>query len=89
MIDFLDEGDGSIINVLSRLATVGVPTLSTYSASKGALLAYTKAAAVELAPSGIRVNAVAPGMTMTPLIEDWLDEQADPEGALAGVVAAI
>lgn len=83
------QGDGSIINVLSRLATVGVPTLSTYSASKGALLAYTKAAAVELAPSGIRVNAVAPGMTMTPLIKDWLDEQADPEGALAGVVAAI
>ncbi|GAA5225495.1 hypothetical protein GCM10025778_00250 [Paeniglutamicibacter antarcticus] len=83
------QGDGSIIHVLSRLATVGVATLSTYSASKGALLAYTKAAAVELAPSGIRVNAVAPGMTMTPLIEDWLDEQADPEGALAGVMAAI
>lgn len=83
------RGDGAIINLASRLATIGVPTLSTYSASKGALLAYTRAAAVELAPSNIRVNAVAPGMALTPLIEDWLSEQEDPELALAQVVEAI
>ena len=62
-----DTGDGgAIINITSRLASIGVPTMSIYSASKGALLALTRAAAVELAPHNIRVNAVAPGMTNTP-----------------------
>lgn len=69
---------GSIVNVSSRLASIGVPTMSVYSASKGAILALTRAAAVELAPAGIRVNAVAPGMTRTPLYEAWLAQQADP-----------
>jgi NAD(P)-dependent dehydrogenase (short-subunit alcohol dehydrogenase family) len=52
---------GSIVNITSRLASIGVPTMATYAASKGALLALTRAAAVELGPLGIRVNAVAPG----------------------------
>lgn len=69
---------GAIINITSRLAHIGVPTMSVYSASKGALLALTTAAAVELAPWNIRVNAVAPGMTRTPLFSRWLAEQRDP-----------
>ena len=69
---------GAIVNVSSRLASIGVPTMSVYSASKGAILALTRAAAVELAPAGIRVNAVAPGMTRTPLYEAWLAQQVDP-----------
>lgn len=80
---------GSIVNVTSRLASVGVPTMGIYSASKGALLALTTAAAVELAPHDIRVNAVAPGMTRTPLYEQWLAEQADPAETERRVVAAI
>lgn len=80
---------GSIINVTSRLASVGVPTMSVYSASKGAMLALTTAAAVELAPLDIRVNAVAPGMTRTPLYEQWLEEQADPAEMERRVAAAI
>lgn len=82
-------GGGAIIMMLSRLASSGVPTLSTYTASKGALAAYTNAAAVELAPDNIRVNAVAPGMALTPLIEDWLADQPDPEAALADTLADI
>lgn len=70
---------GVIINVTSRLASIGVPTMAVYSASKGALLAMTKAAAVELAPYDIRVNAVAPGMARTPLYEEWLAGQPHPE----------
>ncbi|HKH17941.1 MAG TPA: SDR family oxidoreductase [Solirubrobacteraceae bacterium] len=62
---------GAIVNVSSRLALIGVPTMAMYSAAKGALLSLTRAAAVELARDGIRVNAVAPGMTRTPLFEAW------------------
>jgi NAD(P)-dependent dehydrogenase (short-subunit alcohol dehydrogenase family) len=62
---------GAIVNVTSRLASIGVPTMAMYSAAKGALLSLTRGAAVELAPDGIRVNAVAPGMTRTPLFEAW------------------
>lgn len=85
----IPNGGGAIINILSRLARSGVPTLTTYTASKGALAAYTLGAAVELAPYNIRVNAVAPGMALTPLIEDWLRDQPDPELALANTLADI
>jgi NAD(P)-dependent dehydrogenase (short-subunit alcohol dehydrogenase family) len=80
---------GAIINVTSRLASIGVPTMSVYSASKGAMHALTTAAAVELAPHGIRVNAVAPGMTRTPLYEEWVAAQDDPEAAERRVADAI
>jgi NAD(P)-dependent dehydrogenase (short-subunit alcohol dehydrogenase family) len=80
---------GSIINITSRLASIGVPTMGIYSASKGAMLALTRAAAVELAPFNIRVNAVAPGMTKTPLYDEWLETHADPAAAEAKVVDQI
>lgn len=81
----LREAQGAIVNISSRLAVVGMPGVSGYAASKGAMNAFTVAAAVELAPLGIRVNAVAPGMTRTPLIEAWLSEQPDPAAAEAEV----
>lgn len=65
---------GAIVNVSSRLASIGVPSMAMYSAAKGALLSLTRGAAVELASEGIRVNAVAPGMTRTPLFEAWAAE---------------
>jgi NAD(P)-dependent dehydrogenase (short-subunit alcohol dehydrogenase family) len=83
-----DHG-GAIINVTSRLASIGVPSMSLYSASKGALQALTRAAAVELAPLGIRVVAVAPGMTRTPLYDAWLLSQPDPAAAEREVQATI
>lgn len=83
------EHGGAIVNVTSRLAAIGVPTMSVYSATKGAIKALTTAAAVELAPQGIRVNAVAPGMTRTPLYEAWVAAQPDPEQTERDVVEAI
>lgn len=89
LVPLFAEGGGAIVNVSSRLAKVGMPGVSGYAASKGAVNAFTIAAAVELAPLGIRVNAIAPGMTRTPLIQEWLDEQPDARSAEAQVTARI
>lgn len=58
-------GGGSIVNIASVTAVLGSPGQSAYSATKGAIIAFTKSAAKELAAQGIRVNAVAPGIVRT------------------------
>ena len=58
-------GGGSIVNIASVTAVLGSPGQSAYSATKGAIISFTKSAAKELAPQGIRVNAVAPGIVKT------------------------
>ncbi len=80
---------GSIVSVSSRLGTIGVPTMGYYGAAKGGLNAFTRHAAVELAPHGIRVNTVAPGVTGTPLIAAWLATFDDPARQRAAVEGAI
>ena len=62
------RGGGSIVNVASIAGLTGVPWLQPYVVSKHGLVGLTKALAVELGAAGIRVNAVAPGMTDTPLL---------------------
>jgi NAD(P)-dependent dehydrogenase (short-subunit alcohol dehydrogenase family) len=83
------EPGGSIVNVTSRLAVIGVETMTVYGASKGALSSLTRGAAIDLAPRGIRVNAVAPGMTATPLFEEWVAGQGDPEATRREVESRI
>ena len=64
------RGGGSIVNVSSNLGMVGYVDLSAYIASKWAVRGLTKAAALELAPLGIRVNSVHPGETTTPMMTE-------------------
>ena len=61
----LQQQSGCIINVSSMWGQIGASCEAAYSATKGAILALTKALAQELGPSGIRVNAVAPGVIRT------------------------
>jgi len=82
-------GGGAVVNVTSRLASIGVPGMSCYGASKGALLTLTRGAAVELAPFGIRVNAVAPGLTETPLYEEFVATTPDGPAVAEAQRAAI
>ena len=62
---FLKKQRGCVINVSSMWGRVGASCEAAYSATKGAVIALTKALAKELGPSGIRVNAVAPGVILT------------------------
>ena len=65
----IERKSGSIINISSIWGQVGASCEAHYSASKGALIALTKALAKELGPSGIRVNCVAPGCVRTAMTE--------------------
>ena len=65
MPSFLQKQKGCVINVSSMWGRVGASCEAAYSATKGAVIALTKALAKELGPSGIRVNAVAPGVILT------------------------
>ncbi|XP_029837312.2 3-oxoacyl-[acyl-carrier-protein] reductase FabG [Ixodes scapularis] len=61
----------AIVNIASILGKGGFPGLGAYTASKGGVIAFTKAIAVELATKGIRVNAILPGLTNTPMIQKY------------------
>ncbi len=77
---------GTIINIGSRAAQLGVARLAHYAASKGAVHAFTRSVAREVAAHGIRVNAIAPG----PLRTEMLAERAkDPEWAAAKLSAQV
>lgn len=65
MSGFLSNQSGSIVTVSSMWGQVGASCEAAYSATKGAVIALTKALAKELGPSGIRVNCVAPGVILT------------------------
>jgi NAD(P)-dependent dehydrogenase (short-subunit alcohol dehydrogenase family) len=69
------HGGGAIVNTASTNGLVAEPRLAHYNTSKGGLVMLTRSMAIDLAPYGIRVNAVAPGVIYTPLIAHILDAQ--------------
>jgi NAD(P)-dependent dehydrogenase (short-subunit alcohol dehydrogenase family) len=76
------QRSGSIVNMSSAIAETGLGRRVSYAASKGAVLALTKSMQVDLAPHGVRVNALLPGTIMTPFVERYLaDSYGDPEEA--------
>jgi NAD(P)-dependent dehydrogenase (short-subunit alcohol dehydrogenase family) len=62
---------GRIVNLASALATRGLPGSSAYAASKAGVAGFTRAAAADLAPHGVTVNAVAPGYVDTPMTQGF------------------
>lgn len=75
---YLKKGS-SIINTTSAVAYMGHEELLDYSATKGAIVSFTRSLALQAKPKGIRVNAVAPGPVATPLTEKTFDEEEDDQ----------
>jgi 3-oxoacyl-[acyl-carrier protein] reductase len=71
----LERGSGTIVNIASRLAQMGIAETAAYSAAKAGLVGLTRSLAREFGPRGIRVNAVAPGMTVTDMTTDLADSE--------------
>ncbi len=67
------RGDGVIINLGSWIARLGIPVGALYSSTKGAVETLTRAWSAEYGPKGVRVNAISPGVTRTPLPEGETD----------------
>jgi 3-oxoacyl-[acyl-carrier protein] reductase len=82
-------GRGAIVNIASELALVGHPNYGAYCATKGAVLAWSRALAVELAADGIRVNTVCPGPIDTALLHEEFATHAEPQAAQAAEIAMI
>lgn len=82
-----DQGEGAIVNMSSLAAKSGLPGQAVYSLTKAAVLNFTRAAAQEAGPSGVRVNAVCPGFVDTPMTDQYFAGSDDPEQARAEMEA--
>jgi NAD(P)-dependent dehydrogenase (short-subunit alcohol dehydrogenase family) len=81
----LAKGAGSIVFTGSNWAYVCDPGFSSYAASKGAVVSFARALALDHARDNIRINVVCPGNMMTPLLERQLSTEPDPRAALSAM----
>jgi NAD(P)-dependent dehydrogenase (short-subunit alcohol dehydrogenase family) len=79
----LRETRGSIVNISSIDGLWAEPGLAAYCASKGAVLALTRAIAIDHGPEGVRCNSICPSYVATEMLEQFYDAQADPQRARA------
>ncbi|MEE3919581.1 SDR family oxidoreductase [Micromonospora sp. BRA006-A] len=75
----LRTGGGAIVNTSSTAGLTAQDNISPYTFTKAGIVGLTRSAAVEYAARGIRVNAVAPTVVMTPLVEHFIENAPDPE----------
>ncbi len=87
-LEALKSRNGCILNTSSLVGVIGQENHAAYTATKGGLNALTKSMALDYAPHGIRVNAVCPAGTWTPMLRKWCTEQPDP-AAMAGYLDEI
>jgi NAD(P)-dependent dehydrogenase (short-subunit alcohol dehydrogenase family) len=85
----LPRGRGAIVNTASELSLIGETGYVGYSATKGGVLAMSRALAAEVAARGIRVNAVCPGATETPLLASEFLSAKDPAATRAAMARTI
>src|SRR2546430_6901623 len=71
----LREHGGAVVNVASQAALVSLPSQAAYTTSKGAVAALTRSLAIDWAEHGVRVNAVAPGFTVTPMTAAFFENE--------------
>jgi NAD(P)-dependent dehydrogenase (short-subunit alcohol dehydrogenase family) len=83
----LERGTGVIVNTASVAGMVGLRDRAAYCASKGAVIAFTRAVAIQYAGTGIRCNAICPGTVDSPWVQRLLDQSDDPEQRRAELVA--
>jgi NAD(P)-dependent dehydrogenase (short-subunit alcohol dehydrogenase family) len=83
------RGRGAIVNTASELALRGEAGYVAYTATKGGVLSMTRALAAELAPHDVRVNAICPGATDTPLLRAEIDAAEDPDAERSQIETSI
>lgn len=83
----MKAGKGVIVSVSSIGAFIALEGSATYSASKAGLVGFTRSLALDLAPHGVRVNAIAPGWTDTPMIKPLLEDENIKKALLADIPA--
>jgi NAD(P)-dependent dehydrogenase (short-subunit alcohol dehydrogenase family) len=81
----LKVGGGSIVNTSSSTGLLGFPNQPAYVAAKHGIIGLTKGAAIECAAAGVRVNAICPGTTLTPLVEQGLEQGLFTKEGLASL----
>jgi NAD(P)-dependent dehydrogenase (short-subunit alcohol dehydrogenase family) len=82
-----EQGGGTIITMGSEMGFVAVPESPAYNASKGGVIMLTRSLAIDLIRENIRVNALCPGITRTPLLQSEVDNSLDPEKTAADQAA--
>lgn len=88
VLPYLRQTKGNIINIASLVGSIGQHHAITYVATKGGVIALTKALAIDEAPQGVRVNSVSPGNIYTPLWQEAIDAAIDPNQCRADGEAA-